>query len=170
MQMILFAGVVGMTVPGVAILWLLRTFYSARACGEGSDGMDISWRDYRPFHRLLDPADFEFLRRRGVGAARIEKLRSERRTIYRLCLRQVAHDFNRVHRMLSMILVQSHVDRPDLAAELARQRLTFYRGLLLAEFRLALHGWGVNMPAIDLLAPLEILQTHLRMLAPAAAA
>ena len=58
----------------------------------------------------------------------------------------------------------------DLAAELAKQRLTFYRGLVLVEFRLAVHRWGFKLPAIDLLQPLEILQTELRMLATAGAA
>ena len=51
------------------------------------------------------------------------------------------------------------------------QRVAFYRGLFRAEFRLILHAWGLEeMPAIDLLKPLEVLQGQLQTLAVAGAA
>ena len=133
--------------------------------------MDLSWRDYRPLHRLLDPIDFDFLRKCGISKRRIQKLRAERQSIYRLCLRSLAQDFGCLHRTLSVLLIQSQSDRPDLVAELAKQRMIFHRNLVLAEFRLLLYRCGFErMPAIDLVKPLEILQSQLQLLAVPAAA
>lgn len=156
---------------GIAAVRVLRTFVGiCLSYGEGCERDDLSWRDYRPIQRLLDPADFDYLRRRGVPAARIQKLKTERREIYRLCLRSLARDFNCVCRSLNLVLIQSYTDRPDLAAQLGQQRIAFYRNMLRLELRLSLYGWCVNrMPAIDLLGPLETLQAQLMELAPASA-
>ena len=60
----------------------------------------------------------------------------------------------------------AHTDRPELAKELAHQKVTFYRGLLRVEFRLTLHACGIErMPDVDLLQPLISLETQLRQLA-----
>jgi hypothetical protein len=157
---------------GTATLLLLRAFFGGgRFRDETPELSELCWRDYRPLHRLLDPADFEFLRSRGVSETKIKKLRAERRRIYSLCLRSLAQDFNQVHRSVNLVLIQSRVDRPELAKELARQKITFYRNLMRAEFRLTLNAFGFErMPAIDLLQPLEVLQSHLRQLAVVGAA
>jgi len=154
-----------------ATIFLLRSFFAGSRPEEDSPVQELCWKDYRPLERLLDPADFEFLRRRGVSETKIKKMRAERRRIYRLCLRNLAYDFNQIHRGVNLVLIQSNVDRPELAAELAKQKLTFYRNLLTAEFRLTLNAFGMDrMPAIDLLQPLEVLQSHLQQLAVAGAA
>lgn len=155
-----------------ATFLLLRSFFAgSRRDDEHSPVMELCWRDYRPLHRLLDPADFKFLRSRGVSEQKINKLRTERRKIYRSCLRSLVYDFNVVHQSVNMILVQSRVDRPELATVLAKQKLTFYRNLLIVEFRLALNACGLEqMPTIDLFQPLEVLQSHLSQLAVVGAA
>ena len=172
MQIIIPVASLVMLVLAAATLLLLWSFFAgSQFHDEESPVLELCWRDYRPLDRLLDPADFEFLRCRGVSENKIKKLRAKRRKIYRLCLRSLAYDFNQVYRSVNLVLIQSRVDRPDLAAELARQKLTFYRNLLKAEFRLALTTFGFDrMPAIDLLQPLEVLQSHLRQLAVAGAA
>ena len=69
------------------------------------------------------------------------------------------------------MLIQSHIDRPELATELATQKLTFYRNLVQVEFRLTLHAWGIErMPALNLLQPLEALESQLRQLTVSGAA
>ena len=148
-----------------AAVVLLRTcFATCISYAESLDRADLSWRDY-PVSRLLDTADFEYLRRRGVSEAQMKKLRTERRIIFRLCLRSLARDFNRVQYAINIMLVQAQQDRPDLAAELARQRFTFYRNLLLVEGWLVLHACGFDrMPTIDLLQPLQTMQAQLRLL------
>jgi hypothetical protein len=75
-------------------------------------------------------------------------------------------DFNSVCQALHRVLVESYADRADLARQLERQRIAFYRNLVHIELRLALYGWYRDrMPAIDLVGPLEILQAQLRELA-----
>jgi hypothetical protein len=151
-----------------AVVLLLRTFLTTCVSyAQSFDPEDMSWRNY-PVSRLLDPADFEYLRRRGVSEANVRKLRAERRNIFRLCLRSLAMDFNRVQGALKIMLVQSTHDRPELATLLATQRVLFYRNLLLVEAWLVLHACGFDqMPAIDVLQPLQIIQAQLRQLAPA---
>ena len=168
MSIVIVVGALVALLLGTATVLLLRTFFVSFA--QSFDRGDLSWRDYRPLQRLLDPADFEFLRSRGVAEVKIRKLRRERRAIYRLCLRSLAADFNRIQQALSLILVQSQTDRPDLAAQLASQKMTFYRGLLLAEASLAMHACGIDsIPSVDLLSPFTALQDQLRQLSPAAA-
>jgi hypothetical protein len=68
-----------------------------------------------------------------------------------------------------MILVSAGVDRPDLARELVRQRLFFYRALAVAEFRLALNAVGfdsVRVPSLELVRPLALLHVEFCRLAP----
>ena len=167
--MIILIGALATFVLGTAIGLLLRTSFKTRL--ELSEGTELSWKDYRPLPRLLDPADFDYLRERGVDEKKIRNLRVERRKIYRMCLRSLARDFNRVHNALNVMIVQSREDRSDLAAELAKQRVAFYRNLLVLEFRLNLHACGFDrVPAINLLQPMEILQAHLCQLAQAGAA
>jgi hypothetical protein len=163
------AGALAVFMMGSAIAVLLRTSFVSRV--ETSEGMDLSWKDYRPLDRLLAPTDFDYLRSRGVEEAKIQKLRVERRKIYRMCLRSLSQDFNRVHAALNVMIVQSREDRSDLVAELAKQRFAFYRNLMMVEFRLTMHACGFErMPAINLLQPMEILQSQLRQMAQAGAA
>jgi hypothetical protein len=171
MSVVLLTGALAALLLGVATVLLLRTFFTTCiSYAQSFDRADFSWRDYRPLQRLLDPYDFDFLRRRGVAEARVRQVRRERRQIYRLCLRSLAADFNQIQQKLSMVLVQSPVDRPDLATLLARQKVQFYRHLVLAEAGLVLHACGVDrMPAVDLLRPFAALQEQLRLLVPAAA-
>jgi hypothetical protein len=153
--LVLAAATIAMITAGLVIA-LMRTFYTE--CMPDTESVDtgqVSYRDY-PFHRLLDPADFEFLRRRGASEKQVRKLRAERRRLFRLYLRSLARDFHQVHRAIKRILVQARVDRPDLAVTLARQQAAFYRNMLIAEVLLFAHacGWD-NLPAMDLLEPLN---------------
>src|SRR5438128_608635 len=101
---------------GAATFLLLRRFFTTGSWENAtSAALELCWRDYRPLNRLLDPADFDYMRRQGVSEAKVKKLIAERRKIYRLCLRSLARDFYHVHRCVNLILIQSHIDRPDLA-------------------------------------------------------
>jgi len=149
-----------------AIVPLLRTL----ALTHISDGRALGFADlnYRPMQRLLDPAEFRYLRDHGISKEKVNTLRRQRRTIYRLYLRDVAQEFNRVHSVLRVLLVSSYFDRPDLAKLLAKQTFTFYPNLLLVEVRLTLYACGFEkMPKIDVLGPLEMIQAQLRQLTPA---
>ena len=87
--------------------------------------------DYRPFHRLLDQSEFEYLRRRGVPESRIRKFRAERRKLFRLCLCNLTRDFNQVQHAIKILLIHSQVDRADLVAVLVQMlRLIHVRMLV----------------------------------------
>jgi hypothetical protein len=147
------------------IVLLLRTLNSNRiADGATFEDTDL---DYGPMRRLLDPAEFKHLRERGISKDVVNKLRSERRTLYRSYVRSMAQEFNRLHKVLKLLLVNSYSDRPDLATFLTKQTIIFHRNLILVEIRLLLHACGVDaMPEIDLFPSLETLQAQFRQLAP----
>jgi hypothetical protein len=151
----------------LAVVALLRRLVNCTPT-ESSVPSDLSWKHYRPIERLLDPADFQYLRDRGISEAKIAKLRKERRKLYRMCLRSLAQDFTKLHNALKLVVVYSRSDRPDLVALLAQQRTTFYRNVMLVEIRLTLHAFGFErMPQLNLLEPLEVLQQQLQQLASA---
>jgi hypothetical protein len=106
----------------------------------------VDFKYHFPVSRLLDRNDFDFLRRAGFSRAETKAFRANRRRIARLWLRTVAADFNSLDQALSLLLVSSRVDRPDLASVLARQRVAFCWRFLLAEFQLALDACGFCSP------------------------
>lgn len=165
-MMILMIGALVTIVLGCAIVLRLRTFNSIRdADTPPLDSADLC---YRPMQRLLDPAELQYLLDQGISKEKVNKLRGQRRQIYRLYLRSLAEEFKNVNGALKSLLGSSYSDRPDLATLLAKQQFTFYRNLLLVQLRLTLHACEFDkMPEIDLLGPLEIIQAQLRQLAPA---
>ena len=85
--------------------------------------IDIDWHSCSPLEKLLDPAEFQFLERRGMKPVQIRAFRAKRRSLFRMYMRRLTHDFNTAHSALKMVLVTSEIDRPDLVRELGRQRL-----------------------------------------------
>ena len=163
--------IAGMIAPAtggfcLSILWRMT---GSRPAAEDLDGLiDVRWRSSRAIERLLDPADFDFLRRHGLSQARILALRAKRRRLFRMYLRHLTQDFHAVHRALRLIMAQSDTDRADLVRELGRQRMAFYRHLAHIEVRLALNAIGVEMAlTIELIRPLEKLRMEFLNLAPA---
>src|SRR5438128_7849564 len=92
---IVISTAVALLLGATIVLLLLRIcFATCLSYAETFDPVDLSWRDYRPFQRLLDPAEFEYLRKRGISEAKLKEFRAERRKIFRLCLRSLACNFN----------------------------------------------------------------------------
>ena len=148
-----------------AVVLLLRMLTSTRVPkGAAFDSMDFC---HRPMKRLLDPAELQYLRKQGVREEIVTKLRTQRREIYRLYLRDLVQEFNKVHESLKLLLVSSYSDRPDMARLLMKKKFTFYRNLFLVEGWLTLHACGVDkMPDIDIARSLEIIQLQFLELAP----
>ena len=100
---------------------------------------------YRPMMRLLDDTDYKFLEGQpGYSKKFVQRLRSQRRAIFRAYLRNLVRDFHRLHLAARMILIYAPQDRPDLAMTLMKQRLLFSVAILSVEFRLILHGLGLG--------------------------
>jgi len=127
---------------------------------------------YRPMQRLLAPADFAFLESEcGYSAAAIRKVRAERRRIFRMYLRNLTRDFNRIHYAGRILLLNSPVDRPDLAEKLFRARWTFLWALATIHFRLVLNAvGGRHVDVLGLLGSIEGLRLDCAALNPARAA
>lgn len=131
----------------------------------------LSAERYRPMERLLDDGDFEFLKHQPGFTARMGRaLRAERRRIFRSYLRGLSRDFSRTCRALHMLMLASPHDRPDLAAILVRQRLSFTLGVMEVECRLVMHAWGWGRVDVRrLVGALDSMRLELNhMLQPAA--
>ena len=132
---------------------------------------DLSPDRYRPMMRLLDSRDFEFLRSQNGFTPKMEaKLRTRRCQIFRGYLRSLDTDFQRVCMALKLVLLHSEQDRPDLSAVLVHHQIMFISGLLAAQFRVFLYGWGIcTVDVTPLVRIFDVVRIELRAMVPAAA-
>jgi hypothetical protein len=96
---------------------------------------------YRPMLRLLADADLDFAANDPVLRNR---LRVRRREMFRDYLRCLTKDYARLLAGIRAIMVESGVDRPDLAKALARNRVLFAVALCRIELHLQLHALGIG--------------------------
>ena len=162
----------------VCLALLLALFLVIRKIGFAGSDLPVTaeWIDelsierYRPMSRLLDAGDVDFLRSQpGFTPKMLEKLRRQRRQIFRGYLRCLQSDFGRVCSAIKLVMLQSQHDRPDLAAALIRHQFTFACGMLLVHGRLTLYGLG--MCGVDVARPVKSfdrMRLELRTLIPAA--
>jgi hypothetical protein len=122
---------------------------------------------YRPMLRLLDEADYSFLATQpGYSKKYINRLRAERRAIFRAYLRNLVRDFHRLHMAARMVLVYAPQDRQDLAMTLMRQRFLFMFAVVAIEFRLVLHAAGLGTVDVrNLLGALDNMRLNVGQLA-----
>jgi hypothetical protein len=157
---------------------ILATITVLRKLGSSDRSLPVTaeWIDqlstdrYRPMLRLLDPGDIEFLRSQPGFTAKMESnLRAQRCEIFRGYLRCLNMDFKRVCVALKLVLVQSEVDRPDLAAVLVHHQIMFTSGLLAVYFRLFLYRWGIcTVEVSSLMRIFDVMRLELRNLVPSA--
>jgi hypothetical protein len=144
----------------------------------GNLPMDQDWVEqvsaarYRPLGRLLDEREYGALRRHPACSRRmLRRFRTLRVEVFRSYLCALSVDHSRLCRAVSLLMVQSAQDRPDLARLLVRQRLAFTLHLMLAEFRLSLHALGAShVDAGKLVAALDSMRLELHGLLAATAA
>ena len=99
------------------------------------------------------------------------ELRRERCRVFKDYLRRLHEDFGRTTLALKLVMLQSHRDRPDLAAALLQQQLAFGCGLVSARARLLLYGWGIG--SMDVSRPARVFEAvagQLRAALPAGVA
>ncbi len=126
---------------------------------------------YAPMQRLLDESEYRFLAAHpAFGKTRARRIRAERREIFRAYLRCLGRDYARVCASIRIVMMESGVDRPDLAKALLRNRAIFTAALVGIEFRLTLHACGVGTIDVSpLVASLEGMRRTLDNLASAGA-
>ena len=120
---------------------------------------------YRPMLRLLSDADLDFASRSPVLRRRI---RARRRELFRGYLRCLTKDYARLLSGLRQVMVESGVDRPDLAKALAKNRMLFAIALCRIEVRLQLHRVGVaSVDVSGLVEALDSLRGVVNVMTPA---
>ena len=154
---VILSGVLS-TVDGALGFLVWRLICVRRMCASAEWLANFSAEDYRPMERLLSESDFDFLRsQRGFSPQIARKLRAERRKIFRSYLSSLTCDFDRLHQTAKLCLIHSPQDRPELAVQLAKQKLAFGGALALVHIRLALHATGIG--SIKLHGMLDSLET-----------
>lgn len=124
---------------------------------------------YRPMQCLLEEEDIEFLAAQpGYTSSLGRRFRGQRRKVFLAYLRNLSRDFERLHRAARVLLLSAPEDRPDYAAALVRQRISFERALLVVRCRLLLNGVSGSAPDVSgLVDALEAMNAQVRTLAAA---
>jgi hypothetical protein len=121
---------------------------------------------YRPMERLLDAAEYRRLEAHPAITRRmLRSIRNRRVRLFREYLHCLSLDYSRVCKGVKLLMVQSAVDRPDLARLLVRQRILFTLRLIMSECKLSLHLLGVGrVDTAELVAALDCMRLHLNSL------
>lgn len=132
---------------GASLFWLARRIaFSSTHLPVTAGWIDeLSSERYRPMLRLLDGGDLDFLNSQpGFSPHAARRVRQQRCQIFRDYLRCLNNDFNRVCLAIKLLMLQAADDRPDLAALLLRNRISFAAGLANVQIRLLLYSWGLS--------------------------
>ena len=118
---------------------------------------------YRPMFRLLDESDCEFIASGFSGSSELRRFRAERRSLFRVYLRNLGADHARIIGAIRNLLVESQLDRPDLVKVLYRCQFQFALAMLSVEFRLFLHALGMGTIDVrSMVSAVEGLQLQLQ--------
>jgi len=118
---------------------------------------------YRPMFRLLDESDCEFIASGFPGGSELRRFRAERRSLFRIYLRDLGVDHSRIVDGIRDLLIRSQLDRPDLAKALYRCQWRFASAMISVESKLLLHVLGIGTVDVrSLVAAVECLQTQLQ--------
>jgi hypothetical protein len=127
----------------VMVKRLLPYRSSAKADDRTSEGFAPA--QYEPMMRLLSEADLNFLQSQpGYRTEMGAKFRSDRRQIFRMYLRDLAHDFHRLHAEARKVVAESEEQHAWLVGVLIRQKLTFWLAMSGVEFKLMVSGMGLG--------------------------
>lgn len=169
MQIVGGVGAVGLILLASFVVLVLKLASSTRVRGVDPEWIEsFSIVSYKPMERLLSEEDVEFLKSQPGYEPGMEKsLRTARRKIFRMYLRSLAQDFNRLHYALRLFVLYSPADRSELAALLVKQKLVFFSNLAAVHVRLGLHAMGVGTVNVrGLVATLETMRMDLQGLMP----
>jgi hypothetical protein len=152
---------------GLQFLSKMSSLRSQPAGIEGSSPL-LSADRYRPMLRLLSDDDLAFI---SADSKLHRTLRTRRRELFRGYLRCLTRDYARLLGGVRQVMVNSGMDRPDLARALAKNRALFAIAICKVEFRLALHATGVGTVDISgLVGALEALRGQVTVLSTASQA
>src|SRR5260370_8032886 len=103
---------------------------------------------YRAMERLLEEADYQYLASRSGNNKSLEKhLREKRVHIFQAYINCLSQDFTRICKAIKKVMVDSQVDRPDLAGLLMKQHFLFTLTSLSLHFTPVLTNFVGGPPA-----------------------
>jgi hypothetical protein len=109
------------------------------------DPIEFSRARYEPMDHLLDPEDLLFLEAQPGFRPEIgKKFIRERKRIFRLYLRELARDFNRLHAHARAVVASLPAHHSPLVGLLLRQQLRFWYQMAAVEMQLALNGMSAG--------------------------
>ena len=126
-----------------AACFAVQLFFRLRALRSGeslSAPMNLADR-YRPMLRLLSESDTNLVSGNPVLRRTV---RSQRRKLFRRYLTCLTRDYGYLLHGIRVAMVQSGVDRPDLARAVAKNRIRFALAICRIEYRLALYTLGLG--------------------------
>jgi hypothetical protein len=138
----------GLTGLGSAIalsyaLYRLRKASIAPVTMEWAQSFSVA--AYAPMERLLEDADFDFLKtQQGYDRRILKDLRARRVRIFSAYLSMMSRDFHRLYTLLEGYLLSANVDDPEITATLVQQKWLFSKHLLIAHVRLRLYSMGIG--------------------------
>ena len=139
---------------------------------ERTSPLPDDWEDifsagrYRAMERLLQDSDYQYLASKSGNNKNLEKqLREKRLRIFHSYITCLSQDFTRICTAIKRIMVDSQVDRPDLAGLLMKQHFLFSLTVMAIEVRLVLYNFGIGTPdGRDLVDALDTMCGQLRTL------
>lgn len=145
-----FAIVVALLLLISILIKLVRQFTLPRAAPVSAEWVEeISIERYRAMARLLNPEDLAFLRSNGATSRMESAFRAKRCRLFREYLQNLNGDFRRICQALELLIVQSHLDRPDLSSTLLRSRLIFAYRMTVVQMQLSLYRYGIGTVSVD---------------------
>ncbi len=134
---------------------------------------ELSIDRYRPMLRLLDARDSNSAQHElGFGHDRQLEFRRERGRIFREYLKRLNSDFACLCLALKIMMLQSEVDRPDLASRMLYGQIRFAVLIVSAHLRLALYQCNLGSGTVDvrrMLALFDSMHYQLRQMVPESA-
>jgi hypothetical protein len=121
---------------------------------------------YKAMERLLEETDYQYLAAKSGDNKKLQKrLRDRRVHIFSSYLNCLSQDFTRICNAIKKVMVDSQIDRPDLAGLLMKQHFIFTLTVLSIEIRLVLYNFGWGAPdGRSLVRSLDSMTGHLRTL------
>jgi hypothetical protein len=163
----LFIALLMVIAAGSAALLLLTRMRLLDSVAQSRTRLPDAGR-YQPMLRLLEDEDLEFA---GANRALKGRIRAQRRELFRGYLRCLTKDYARLLAGLRGLIVESGVDRPDLAKALAKNRMMFALALCRIEVNLQLHALGVGRVDVSgLVDALDALRGAVSVMTPVAGA
>ena len=150
---------------GLGLVWLAARRRADDKQTPGAQGAGGAWEflpeKYRGMDELLGGEGLAYLQsRRGFRPEMAARWRRERYQIFRMYLRELKHDFRRLHARARALVSLSDAASSSLVGVLMRQEVVFLWALMALEVRLLLYRAGIGsvslVPLVELLESMRL--------------